>query len=87
MQITGKDEVPPKDAKASGVAEFTATGANSMSYKVTVNNMEKVTAAHIHQGKVGENGPVVGILFKTDSSSATTIGDLSQGTVTSDKFE
>jgi len=80
MQITGKDEVLPKDAKASGVAEFTVTGANSMSYKVTVNNMEKVTAAHIHQGKVG-------VLFKTDSSSATTIGDLSQGTVTSDKFE
>ena len=33
--------------------------------------MEKVTAAHIHQGKVGENGPVVVTLFKTDSPSAT----------------
>ena len=86
-KLTGKDEVPPKDTKASGVAEFTVTGANSMSYKVTVNNMEKVTAAHIHQGKVGENGPVVVTLFKTDSPSATTNGDLSQGTVSSDKFE
>ena len=86
-KLTGKDEVPPKDTKASGVAEFTVTGANSMSYKVTVNNMEKVTAAHIHQGKVGENGPVVVTLFKTDSPSATTNGDLSQGTIASDKFE
>ena len=86
-KLTGKDEVPPKDTKASGVAEFTVTGANSMSYKVTVNNMEMVTAAHIHQGKVGENGPVVVTLFKTDSPSATTNGDLSQGTVSSDKFE
>ena len=86
-KLTGKDEVPPKDTKASGVAEFTVTGANSMSYKVTVNNMEMVTAAHIHQGKVGENGPVVVTLFKTDSPSATTNGDLSQGTVSSGKFE
>jgi CHRD domain-containing protein len=85
-KLTGKDEVPSKDTKASGVAEFTVR-ANSMSYKVTVNNMEKVTAAHIHQGKVGENGPVVVTLFKTDSPSATTNGVLSQGTITSDKFE
>jgi hypothetical protein len=31
-----------------------------MSYKVDVMNIDKVTMAHIHQGKVGENGaPVV----------------------------
>src|ERR671930_930964 len=86
-KLTGKDEVPAKDTKATGVAEFTVTGANSMSYKVTVNNMEKVTAAHIHQGKVGENGPIVVTLFKTNSPSATTNGILSQGTITSAKFE
>jgi hypothetical protein len=40
--------------------------------------MEKVTAAHIHKGKVGENGPVIVTLFKTDSPSATTNGTLSQ---------
>jgi hypothetical protein len=86
-KLTGKDEVPPKDTKASGVAEFTVSGSNSMSYKVSVTDMEKVTAAHIHQGKVGENGPVVVTLFKTDSPSATTNGILSQGTISSDKFE
>jgi len=86
-KLTGKDEVPPKDTKAIGTAEFTVNGANSMSYKVTVNNMEKVTAAHIHTGKEGENGPVVVTLFKTDSPSAATNGVLSQGTITSAKFE
>jgi CHRD domain len=86
-KLTGKDEVPPKDAKATGTAEFTVTGADSMKYKVSVTDMEKVTAAHIHKGKAGENGPVVATLFKTDSPSATTNGLLSQGTVTSAKLE
>lgn len=49
--------------------------------------MEKVTAAHIHKGKVGENGPVVVTLFKTDSPSARSNGILSQGTITSTKLE
>ena len=38
-KLTGKDEVPPKDTKASGVAEFTVTGANSMSYNSNVRNI------------------------------------------------
>jgi hypothetical protein len=49
--------------------------------------MEKVTTAHIHKGKVSENGPLAVTLFKKDSPSATTNGILSQGTITSAKFE
>ncbi|MFL6433228.1 MAG: CHRD domain-containing protein, partial [Nitrososphaeraceae archaeon] len=49
-KLTSKDEVPSKDTKATGTADFTLTGANSMSYKVSVSDMEKVTAAHIHKG-------------------------------------
>lgn len=86
-KLTGKDEVPAKDTKATGIAEFTITGANSMSYKISVTNMEKVMAAHIHKGKVGENGPVIVTLFKTGSPAATTNGTLSQGTITSAKLE
>jgi hypothetical protein len=86
-KLTGKDEVPPKNTKATGSAEFTVTGADSMRYKVSVTDMEKVTLAHIHKGKVGENGPVVVTLFKTDSPSARTNGLLSQGTITSAKLE
>ena len=86
-KLIGKDEVPSKDTKATGTAEFTVNGANSARYNITVNNMEKVTAAHIHKGKIGENGPVVVTLFKTDSPSATTNGILSQGTITSATLE
>jgi CHRD domain len=50
-KVTGRDEVPPKDTKATGTAEFTLTGENSMGYKVSVSDMEKVTAAHVHKVK------------------------------------
>jgi len=86
-KLTGKNEVPIKDTKATGIVEFTVAGANSMSYKVSVTNMQKVTAAHIHIGKVGENGPVIVTLFKTGSPSATTNGTLSQGNITTAKLE
>jgi CHRD domain len=86
-KLTGKDEVPPKDTKAIGSAEFTVTGADSVMYEVSVTDMQKITVAHIHKGKPGENGPVVATLFKTDSPSATTNGILSQGTITSAKLE
>ena len=51
---------PPTNTKATGTAEFTLNSdGKTMSYNVDVNNIDKVTMAHIHQGKIGENGPVV----------------------------
>ena len=79
-KLTDKNEVPPKNTKAIGTAQFTVTAADSITYKVSVTNMEKVTAAHIHKGKAGENGPVLVTLFKTNSPSARADGLLSQGT-------
>jgi hypothetical protein len=86
-KLTGKDEVPSKDTKATGMAGFNVIGTNSLTYNVNVTNMQKVTASHIHQGKAGTNGPVVVTLFKTNSPSATTNGLLSKGTITATNLE
>ncbi len=86
-KLTGKDEVPSKDTKATGIAGFNVIGNNSLSYTVNVTGIQKVTAAHIHQGKAGENGPVVVTLFKTTSPSAMTNGTLSKGNITSTNLE
>jgi hypothetical protein len=42
-----------------------------MSYGLRVANIEGVTAAHIHQGKEGQNGPVIVTLFKADNETGT----------------
>ncbi|HJT47816.1 MAG TPA: CHRD domain-containing protein [Nitrososphaeraceae archaeon] len=55
-----------------------------MSYKVNVNNIDKVTVAHIHQGKPEENGPPVVWLFNSSSNPTGPMnGKLSEGKVTS----
>ena len=84
-KMTGKEEVPPKDTKATGDAEFTLSAdGKTMSYKVNVMNIDKVTMAHIHQGKVGENGPPVVWLFNSSSNPTGPMnGMLSQGSLTS----
>ncbi len=86
-KLTGKDEVPSKDTKATGIAGFNVIDNNNLSYTVNVTNMQKVTQAHIHQGKAGVNGPVVVTLFKTNSPSAMTNGTLSKGNITSTNLE
>ncbi len=86
-KLTGKDEVPPKHTKATGMASFQATGTNSLSYNVNVKDIQKVTQAHIHQGKAGQNGPVVVTLFKTNAPSAMTNGLLTKGTIKSTNLE
>ena len=86
-KLIGKNEVPPHETKATGTATFNAMGTNSISYTVHVKDMQMVTAAHIHQGKAGENGPVVAVLYTTNTPSAMTNGVLPQGTITATNLE
>ncbi len=86
--LSGNNEVPPKDTKATGSAEFTlSSDGKTMAYKVDVKDIDKVTMAHIHQGKQGENGPVVVVLLKVASPTGPENGMLTQGNITSDKLE
>jgi hypothetical protein len=82
-KLTGKDEVPPKDTKANGTAEFNLSAdGKMMTYMINVMNIDKVTMAHIHSGKVGENGPVVVWLYNSTTPSGPINGMLSQGNTT-----
>jgi len=88
VQLSGSEEVPPVDTKATGSAEFTAPHFDNMGYSVNVSNIIKVTAAHIHSGKTGENGPIVVTLFKTESPSPESMnGILTSGNITNADLE
>ena len=87
-QLSGNEEVPPVQTDATGSAEFTAPHFDNIGYSVNVSNIDKVTAAHIHSGKVGENGPIVVTLFKTETPSAEPInGNLASGNITNANLE
>lgn len=62
--LNGANEVPANNSTATG--EFTATldeTNDSLSWVLNVPNITNATAAHLHQGAAGSNGPVVLSLF------------------------
>jgi cytoskeletal protein RodZ len=63
-ELTGAQEVPPVSTKASGKSTITVADDKSVSGSVIVDDMTP-TAAHIHQGAAGANGPVSIPLTKT----------------------
>jgi hypothetical protein len=85
-KLSGKDEVPSNDTKATGAAEFTLSrDGKIMTYKVDIKDIDKVTMAH--QGKIGENGHVVVTLFKAATPTGPKNGILAQVSITSDKLK
>jgi hypothetical protein len=88
IELTGFEEVPPvNNTSAIGRAEF-KLGQDNIMYTVNVTDIENVTAAHIHNGQVGENGPIVVTLFKEDTPTvAMTTGVLSEGNITATNLE
>lgn len=64
VELTGAQEVPPVSTKASGRSTVTVASDRTVSGSVIVDDMN-ATAAHIHQGAKGANGPVVIPLTKT----------------------
>ena len=58
--LTGAAEVPgPGDPDGGGTVQVTLnTDKNEVCYDLTVTNIDEATAAHIHEGAVGKDGPV-----------------------------
>src|SRR5437867_11061579 len=57
-QMSGKNDVPPVQTKATGEAEFTKVANATMKYRVNINGLSNVTVAHIHKGKTRANGEI-----------------------------
>ena len=85
--LNGKNEVPShNDVTATGMAGFIVNNAKTkIWYQIEAEGLKKVTQAHIHSGKIGDNGPVVVTLFKGNKDSVN--GALVQGSITADKLE
>ena len=81
--LSGREEVPPRDTNARGVATFKLNeDGTELSYKVNVANIENVFASHIHCGAVGVNGPVGVTLFMGTPGGGRIDGTLAEGTIT-----
>ena len=81
--LKGREEVPPVDTKATGLAKFQLSkDGTQLDYKLIASNIQGVTQAHIHCGAPGVLGPVVIFLFGFDPAGVDSNGILAQGTLT-----
>lgn len=85
-KLTAKEEVPPNDSPATGMA-WVKTSESEAGFEVNVTDIDKATAAHIHLGEKGKNGPVVVTLFKSDTPTEMKNGTLGEGNFTATDFE
>jgi hypothetical protein len=83
--MTGTKEVPPVRTLASGTTTF-VINQTVIDYDLSVSDLYNATAAHIHQGRAGVNGPIVVTLYKTADPSPGLFGGYS-GNITSSTFE
>lgn len=79
VALSGGQEVPPvtSTTTATLLLEFDDDGEN-MTHTLTVQG-NGITAAHLHCGSAGENGPPVVTLFSTSSPGVNVNGVLSTG--------
>ena len=68
VKLSGAQEVPPVTTGASGSGTITVGADKSVSGSVTTSGVA-VTAAHIHDGAAGKNGPVIIPLTKTSDNT------------------
>jgi hypothetical protein len=64
--LTGEQEVPPVITSGSGTGEIKVAADGSVSGAITTHGVPG-TMAHIHQGAVGTNGPVVITLHRGEA--------------------
>lgn len=70
VSLTGASEVPPVTSGAAGSGRVTVRADCSVSARIAVTGMT-ATAAHIHQGAAGANGPVIVPLTKAGDNVFT----------------
>ena len=82
--LSGSEVVPAAKTMAKGDAAFTlGKDGKELMYKVMVSDIENVSAAHIHMGKMGKNGPPVALIDIKGKKAGKFSGTLAEGKITS----
>ena len=80
-ELSGAEQVPPVKTPAKGELRLAVRG-NEVTYRLTVSRITSPTAANIHLGGKGENGPPLAGLFGGPPKVGPVKGMLAQGVIT-----
>lgn len=83
--LLGRNEVPPVRTRATGntVFQLNSTGTQ-LRFRLVIRNINRVTQAHIHLGRVGQNGPIVAFLFGSSKFGISVRRGVVQGVLTNE---
>lgn len=83
-RLSGDQEVPARVTKAKGEAEFSLSADGSqLHFKLKVEKINNVVAAHIHLAPSGSNGAIVALLYGPMAPNGGKIkGTIAEGTIT-----
>jgi CHRD domain len=86
-KLSGKNQNPVVDTPAHGEATFRLSAdGKSLSYRLSVMDIENVSMAHIHLGPAGQEGPVAAWLYPSKPPAVVKKGKfsgvLARGTIT-----
>ncbi|MBG9794144.1 hypothetical protein ABD76_17195 [Paenibacillus dendritiformis] len=82
--LSGRNEVPPVRTIASGNAVFQlSSNRTQLRFRLVIRNINRVTQAHIHLGRRGQNGPIVAFLFGPSKFGISVRRGVIQGILTS----
>ena len=83
IELSGNEEIPSVITSATGKATFrTAVNDTIIKYKINITGFPDATGAHIHIGKVGENGEPIVDLLKDAKENPTKEGMVIRGNIT-----
>jgi len=83
--LTGKEEVPVRETRATGQASFTlSSDGTALQFRINVSNIENVVAVRMENAPLGATGPEVAILYgPVAPGGGKATGPLAFGTLTS----
>ena len=80
--LVGEGEVPPLFSESYGTA-FIVGNDSSLTYKINVTSLDKVTGVSLYKGDRTENGQVLVSLLNESKPSGVIVGKLVEGTINS----
>ena len=80
--LVGEKTVPPIFSESTGAALIVGNDS-SLTYKINVTSLDKVTGVSLYKGEDTENGPVLVSLLNESKPSGVIEGDLIEGTINS----
>lgn len=84
--LNGANEVPANNSDATGTF-FLEDDGDDIEFRLSVQNLNSPTMAHIHAGAPGENGGILVTLFVTATPPATFSGVIASGEFSASDIE